>query len=374
MKFAVISRRGEGLAIAMRLREEGHAVVFVVVDRSEIGKGFVDQTVPMEKESVFGCIRRVTDKSAVLIFTSSSLGAIAERCKQQGYLALGSGNFHAHLERDGTYQNIVLQSAGLSVIPKDPMVPYALEGWFNGDDFIYPIFGMVPEYGFLAGDLGPVTECAGVTGFAFKAFRPLRFKETLEKLRPTLKTIDYKGPISIDVLGGAVLRIVCGFRFDFTYLLLGFLDGELSQLIVDTVRGLAKQMRVVYDYGMCVRATMPPYPHVVATPKNLAIYKENEFKGHMVPIGVQRKDGSWFTASFTGESYCVCDFAQSIKEAQQLVYQTFTHVMVPDLQFRIDIGGLALKNISYLLQSDPIKKEEHLSSAERTEVAAPTGG
>lgn len=352
MKFAVISERGEGLPIALRLKAEGHAVVFMPGDRSRTGEGFVNQTVQQQQESAFGAIRRVTDKSAILVFTNATQGALAERCRTQGYLTFGASLFHQVLACNPVYQQAVLKLVEIPFLPTGSMIQFALEGWFNGEDFIYPIFGLIPEYGFLVGDIGPPIECAGVTGFAFKTFKPLRFKETIERLRPLLKSVDYKGPISVDILGGAVLRVVCGFRFDFSYLFLGLLDLELGQLITDTIRGLVKQMRVSYNYGICVRATLPPYPHVLAEPKGLVIYDERNPHSELVPTGVRREQEKWFTSSFTGEAFCACAYAPSIKEAQQNVFQILSRAMVPDLQFRLDIGGLALKHISHLLQAE----------------------
>jgi len=353
MKFLTVCVRGEGLPIALRLQEEGHQSKLCCTDSSLVGDGLVE-TVKLRREggpvSFARTIRQEATKDTMIIFTRSSFGYMAEALQKEGYLTFGASPFHQAMQDNFTYANSFSEVYDLPTTPDTLGGAYAIEAWFNGEDFIFPIFGLFPEYGFMAGDIGPATECAGVTGFPFKSFRSPRFASTLEKLRPALKKMDYKGPISIDVMSGAVMRYVCGFRFDFIYLMMQMIEQPFGRLLMDVARGMAKAMRVRFDYGMCVRATFPPYPNRNDNPPtNLAIGLAQDLKDGLIPTGVRQQEKSLIMASFTGDAFCVSGFGATIKEAQSSVYRKIPAFMSPNIQFRIDIGAVALNQIGALL-------------------------
>lgn len=354
MKFAVVSLRGHGLPLALKLQEEGHSVKLIPLTEPLVGGGLVP-LVQKNGESCERLIFRNVTKDTMIVFTHGEFGALAEALQKAGYLTFGASNFHLSLQQNPAYIKAMNSLYGINSVPEDIGGACAVEAWFNGDDFIYPAFGLFPEYGFMPGDVGPVTECAGVTGFAFRNFRPTRFRNTLEKLRPALRKVDYRGPISVDILGGAALRYVCGFRFDFIYLMMQLLDQPFGKLLADVSRGMVKSIRTKFDYGVCVRATMPPYPHGTRTPQSLAIAADIDVEQGLLPIGLRKEEGKLLTASESGEAFCVCGFGNTIKDAQAQAFQVMSRFVVPDLQFRIDIGALALRNVNVLLQSE---KEE----------------
>lgn len=372
MKFVTVSVRGEGLPIAMKLQDEGHSSRFHSVQLGRVGEGFVETIDEKGNGSLEKMLMRHVTKDTMIVFTNGEFGSAAENLQRAGYLTFGASRFHASLQGNGHYAQALCSLYGINNVPEDASIPCAVEAWFNGEDFIYPIFGLFPEYGFMPGDVGVPTECAGVTGFAFKNFRPVKFRDVLEKLRPALRKVDYRGPISVDIIGNAVVRFVCGFRFDFAYLMLQLIEQPFGRLLVDVARGMVKGIRTNFNYGVCVRATLPPYPHGSGATENLVIGAEAELREGMIPIGLRMEEKQLLTASPTGEAFCVRGSGPTIKDAQAQAFQQLGKFMVPNLQFRIDIGSLALKYISALLQSDP--KEESGGRPGRAPVVQAEGG
>lgn len=352
MKFVTVSVRGEGLPIAMKLQEEGHNSRFHSVQLGRVGEGFVDTIDEKGNGSLEKMLMRHVTKDTMVVFTNGDFGSVAENMQRAGYLTFGASRFHASLQGNSHYAQSLCMLYGINTVPEDASSPCVVEAWFNGEDFIYPIFGLFHEYGFMPGDVGVATECAGVTGFAFKNYRPAKFRDFLEKLKPALRKVDYRGPISIDVIGNAVVRFVCGFRFDFVYLMLGLIEQPFGRLLVDVARGMVKGMRTNFGYGLCVRATLPPYPHGASEPPPLVLGADSDLKDGLIPIGLRIEEKKLLLASHTGEAFCVRGFGPTIKDAQAQAFNTIARLMVPNLQFRIDIGSLALKHISALLQSD----------------------
>lgn len=377
MKFMTICERGEGLPIALRLKDEGYSSKLLNLRNSAVGEGLVDVVYPRKEDG--GNVERIiiknSTKDTMLIFTKSAFGSLADKLQTEGYLTFGASNFHASMQSSADYVMAINTLYGVQHIPDGLGNACALEAWFSGEDFIYPVFGLFPEYGFMPGDVGPVTECAGVTGFAFKNFRPPRFQASLEKLKPLLKKVDYRGPISVDVVGNAVVRYICGMRFDFVYLFMQLIDQPFGKLLIDVARGMVKGLRVRYDYGMCVRATMPPYPHGTLTPAALAIASVDALKEGLIPIGLSKQEDQLVTSTYSGEAFCVYGLGATVKDAQAVTFQRIGKLIVPDLQFRIDIGARALQSIGQLLQSDS-KREEHNASFSRdgTKDASPAEG
>jgi len=364
MKFMTVCARGEGLPIAMKLQDEGFASKLFSLQNPGVGEGLVEVVKIQDNGSVEKQIMKNATKDTMIVFTRGEFGPIAEKLQGMGYLTFGASSFHASLQQNAGYVNAINSLYGIQSVPDDLNSLCVLEAWFSGEDFIYPIFGLFHEYGFMPGDVGPVTECAGVTGFAFKNFRPPKFQATLEKLKPALKKVDYRGPISVDLIGNAVMRYVCGMRFDFMYLFMQLIEQPLGKLLIDVARGMIKGLRVRFDYGMCVRATMPPYPHGTVIPNPLSIASVADLKEGLIPIGLSKQEDRLVTSSQSGEAFCVCGFGATVKDAQANTFQRIGKLIVPNLQFRIDIGAMALKNIGQLLQSDS-SREDHNASLPR---------
>jgi len=360
MKFLIISARGEGLQLARRLESEEHSCTFLSLMEPQIGRGIVN--LPEDNENGNGFVRmgipafskyvhKIATKDTIIIFTSPGLGSAAEAFQKQGYLTFGAGLFHDSLWGSEEMRKNANLIHGIQNFSSEyDEAPSIVEGWFNGEEFIFPIWGAVQEYGFMAGDVGVPIECAGITAFAFTSFKPRLFTESIEKLAPMLRKVNYKGPISADLRGSTVVRYLCGFRFDLFHLQLGLLEQEAGQIFGNLARGLLNKIRFSHDYGVCIRATFPPFPHSLAEPDDSAALGDLSDLGNYALTGVRKDGDAFLPASHDGQLLCACGYGKSIKEAQASAFDKISLIPAKKLQFRVDIGALALRNISALLK------------------------
>ena len=161
----------------------------------------------------------------------------------------------------------------------------------------------------------------------------------------------------MDLEGDAVRRIICGFRFDLFHLEMKLLAQDVGKLIVDTVRGLTKQFRTHFMYGVNVRVTQAPYPHAEAPP-SITAFENLALTSGMSVTGLRMDDGLLYPASVTGELFTISGAGLTIKEAQNEAYEQLALVAKPGMQFRVDIGSVALRTIGKILSFDAEKLVE----------------
>jgi hypothetical protein len=372
MRFTVVSWRGEGLPIAMRLKQEGHAVALLTADYCRVGEGLVplvegptEQTDEAQTrfhgKATLSNIKSCSTKDTVIIFTNAGFGEIADSLAKVGYLVLGAGLFQDNLRGNANFTKMVNSMYEVESSLDGQGVNCVLEGWFNGEDFIYPLFGAIQEYAFMAGNVGPAIDCAGATYFAFKNFRPVQFQRSLGRIKPLLKKLNYKGPISVDMCGDNVIRYIPGFRFDSMYVFMQLLQQELGSLFIDTLRGMVKQMKCSFDYGVTIRATVPPYPHATREPGTAPLGRLDHWLEQGISLtGVREEGGMLYPASFNGEVCATVHTAATIKEAQAGALRAMSSILTLGMQFRVDIAGIALKTIGPILSYGMNKNEvEH---------------
>jgi len=351
------------------LKAEGHAVAFLTADYCRIGEGLVpliegpnEQTdnaaTRFHGKATMAMIKSCSSKDTIIIFTGGGFGEMADTLVKMGYLVFGAGLFQDNLRGQENFIKMLNSMYEVECVRDGNGIDCVIEGWFNGEDFIYPLFGAVQEYAFMAGNVGPAIECSGATYFAFKNFRPIQFQKSLGRIKPVLKKLNYKGPISVDMNGDNVIRYIPGFRFDTTYVFMALLQQEFGSLIVDTMRGMVKQMKCSFDYGVTVRATVPPYPHATREPGTDSLGTLKDWLDHGVALtGVREENGLLYPASFNGEIGATVHTAETIKEAQAGSLRAMSSILTLGMQFRIDIAGVALKTIGPILSYGVQKKE-----------------
>jgi len=110
LKFLIVSKWGDALDLAYRLKNEQHEVLMSIQDRDskEIGFGFVRKTNQWEK---------YTDWADVIVFDYTGFGAQADELRKQGKLVFGGSTYTDQLELDRNFGHLELIKHKIKTIP-----------------------------------------------------------------------------------------------------------------------------------------------------------------------------------------------------------------------------------------------------------------
>ena len=112
MKFLLMSRSGDGLALARRLSENGHDVAAWVMDR-RAKKNFDGLVKKVDKWSDF------IDAKTIVVFDSNGGGKTGDMMRSRGHHVIGGSVFHDQLEMDRGLAFQLMEEVGIKVPPTE---------------------------------------------------------------------------------------------------------------------------------------------------------------------------------------------------------------------------------------------------------------
>lgn len=323
-RFLLMSLKGDGLGLALRLRAAGHEVKARIVGKAE-------------KLNYEGLIEKVDkwddhlDKETIVVFDSTGGGATADRLRARGnHVFLGSV-FADNLELDRELAFELLEQAGVKVpvfktfydwqegkayvkrhpgrlvfkptgklsedkacgsyVSCDPqdmltMLDYfesvskhkpefilqdfvegiavSTEGWFNGYDWMSPFNHTIEHKAIMDCDLGPSSGCA--FNIVWRVAQTNRVvEEGVKLLGPLLKEYNYVGPIDLNTVvneeGVWALEFTPRFGYDALPALLELVDGDVGEIISKMARGeQPDELPLKPGFASAVRVSIPPHP------------------------------------------------------------------------------------------------------------------
>ena len=332
MNYLVISETGDYLPVAMKLQAEGHNVTFHVRDkeRRNIGKGIVE------------CVSNIPKNIDIAILDMPVTFELADKLNCRVFT---SCEFTDFFTSDKEYFEEICELIGLDHDTK--LYPdNAVEGWFNGDRFVLPIFYHQYKSRFMSHDLGASVPEGhmGIISSHEHTFSD-KFNRLLKKMEPTLKKAGYKGLIRLDLHGDKICRP--SFRLHIPTIF-ELISEPLSQLIKETVNGDLRYIKTYREQAVAVKISIPPYPycprffwehgHYQIAGKTLFKADEHQMK-HMWMLNVYRDNGTIKATGHSGDlGYVTSRTGVTFKEAGRRIKRTIQNLNVPDLQYRSDIG------------------------------------
>lgn len=316
MRFVLNYSRGSLFSLGNKLQKEGHQVV----------KGHITT-------------------GGMLLISDVPLDPI--RCNGEG---VGVSRFTLLLAKSKEYRESIRLASNLfattdfprpssnSVQPK-----FSLGCWFNGIDFVYPVFGIIDDNYFMDRNRG--YPC--IMGSTVRIFKepPKVFMDTLWKLKSCLRGANFRGFIISDciIIEGRTefVDIYPHFRTDSIYAIFESMQEEIGRMLVDIFSGAKKNIRCCrYEYAIAIRISVPPYPYsrlpFESFSKDIKGYCEGNAK-HIWLREVDRdKKGKWKIAG--GIIGAVTARGDTIKECRRRAYRTIGNLDIEWLQYRQDIG------------------------------------
>ena len=335
-KFLFVSRLGLIHGLAMQVLQEGHAVRYAILTKSEkdVADGFVEKVDDWEAHK---------DWADVIVFDDSDFGAVCEKLRAEGRTVVGGTRYADKLEDDRDFGQAEMKAVGMTTLPSwdfdsfDAAIEYVRQnpdryvvkpngkaqndkvlsfvgleedgrdllmmleryrkGWaakiksfqlqkyvsgvevavgafFNGKDFILPCCVNFEHKRMFNDDIGPSTGEMGTS--AFWAPANTLFRETLGRMKE--KLAGYAGYIDINCIVNARGIYPLEFTSRFGYPTINLqIEGVLSKW-GDFLHALGKgepfELRTKRGFQVCVVVGVPPFPFV--DPDSFRKYSEDQ--------------------------------------------------------------------------------------------------
>lgn len=226
-------------------------------------------------------------------------------------------------------------------------VEIAVGAFFNGNDFIRPIFVNFEHKRVFPGDIGPFAGEMGTLGFWSEPNK--LFNATLGKMLPALRASGYIGYIDINCIvnGRGIYPLEWTARFGYPTIHLQ-LEGILMST-GDWLSRLAKgenfELKVKRGFQIVVRISVPTFfaksndKETVEMYRDLPILfkKSSNLEGiHIEDIKIE--EGIWRVAGESGVLLAVTGSGTTVEEARKQAYTRIQNIMVQNMFYRTDIG------------------------------------
>lgn len=234
-------------------------------------------------------------------------------------------------------------------------VEIAVGAFFNGEQFIYPININFEHKKLFPRNIGPSTGEMG-TAMYWSGVNKI-FSSTLQKMEAKLKEEGYIGYIDINCIVNANGIYPLEFTSRFGYPTI-FIQQEgilmpMSEFLYKLANKELAEFKAKKGFQVGVRIVVPPYPFddtktFEGYSKDTAIFfKKPNFDGIHIE-DVKKINGQWLVAGTSGVVLVVTGAGQTMKQAQNQVYNRIRNITIPNMYFRSDIGDRWLEDCDKL--------------------------
>ncbi len=230
--------------------------------------------------------------------------------------------------------------------------------YFNGNDWVGPIEINHEHKKMHEGDNGPLTPEMG-TILWYSDQEVKLFKETLSKLKPHLKEINFKGDIDINCIineeGVWPLEATPRFGSPSSEIHVELNQSPWCDFLSSVADGKTHDLKYSKEFGIGVSLTVPPFPY----PPNIFNNISNKIFRKKILLNseltkeeincihfeeIVKKDNNYFWSGTHGWVMHVTAKGKDIKEAQKNVYKIIRKINFRGMYYRKDIGDRVRKH------------------------------
>ena len=293
------------------------------------------------------------ERSVVKLNNASSASSYCARDRQdmEGQIEAWEKHYSAALAEGGIIQRFI---EGVEI---------SVEGWFDGEKFLYPFNWTMEDKKLLSGNLGPNVGCAFSMVRNMRARLPRIARVFLTPLEPLLKRSGYTGQIDVNCIvaddGKAyALEFTPRPGYEGTSNLVqtfpGYGVAVARALHIDDGGDMIEGGDHPFDYVAALRLYVPPYPYE-AKNKPLAKQVYGAIEGtpvdfsqadDFVPYDIKMDDEfGTVLAGTCGVVGITLGRGREPKEAIDQCLKRARHVEVPNLSYRSDAGARVIKEL-----------------------------
>ena len=366
--FLFISRFGDSLSIAQRVKQEGNRAIFYINDHrcSHVGEGLIEKP-PVSFELVHQEIisKQVTDallfmKPDVVVFdfVGAGFGKLAEQLSKQ-YPVVGGSLFSDQVEFNDSYMMRLMDIHGLKFpspeLAGQETVELSSDVWYNGREVICHTLSF-DENRFLEGDIGPVCRSMGSTTVLSDTNVSI-YKSGIGKITSSLKRSNYRGPLSLFLVVTKSELFSIGMIARFKYnSIFSFVESSLTS-VSDLLSGVATTnlRSVKFKPGVSINVSMvvKPFPMNVSVHYSPDLVIDGFDEGNLKHIwlsDVSKTNGHYTCVGSSGIVGSVTATGDNAREARRRAYRTIGNLGIPEVMYRRDIGERHQRDYARLIE------------------------
>ena len=233
-------------------------------------------------------------------------------------------------------------------------VEISIEGWFNGQDFMYPFNVTMEDKCLLNENKGPNTGCSQNVVWQLRSEKP-RFARMILPLGPLLRKAGFVGQIDVNTIvaedgsGAFALEFTPRPGFDATSTLVPAFTGY-GEAVQKALSG-EKRLPLAphpWQFLTAVRVWIPPYPFESTSPKfNKELYSQIEgvpIEGwdaenrNVILYDAMYKDDKLMCAGTSGIPFIVLGTGRELDESVVRCYSHLKGLHVPNQGYRTDLA------------------------------------
>ncbi len=224
-------------------------------------------------------------------------------------------------------------------------VEVSVAAFFNGKEFIKPVNITFEHKKLFPKELGVSTGEMGTSMFWTKD-NPI-FDATLGKLEKTLAKDNFTGHIDINCIvngkGIYPLEFTSRFGFPQIYLQRAGITEPFGEMLYKIATGQSFTLKTKSGFQVGAYMVVPPFPYNDPETFNLfskdavVVFKDKNKKG-IHPIHVKEVAGEWLITGDSGMPLLVVGTGMTMKEAQRMLYNRISNVLINNSYYRTDIG------------------------------------
>lgn len=233
--------------------------------------------------------------------------------------------------------------------------------YFNGTDWVGPIEINFEHIKFMPGDIGPATSEMGTLAWYDDNEKNKLFQDTLEKMKPYLKEIDFRGDFALNCIinenGAYVLEATSRFGSPIIHLQSDIQDLKWFDFLLAIAKGEKYDLKWKKGYGIVLGLMVPPFPYSKKMKESLFYgvniyfrnFQESDFKHihfeevakRICPAGKKEYDldsGLYYISDSRGYVLYITAIEDTIQKTQDKVYKLAKKIIIPKVIYRNDIG------------------------------------
>jgi len=347
MTLLFISRREEGLGLAMRCLSEGYSVIFYTEDEEAafVGNSLVDKPsfckhlLNQRGECVASNVNQLLSevKPDLVIFSGQGLGKVADYIREQKISVFSGSHWTDILSTNKEYSRDVMKRVGIERWKGEEGIRIECGFWWDGLKPSLP-FIVWNENRFMTNSLGPIVGSASNIVHCFHLHSSL-ILESVGKMEPLLKKSKFRGILSTSVIVTKNKIYGISFTVDSPFLssLTELYKGSLTNLLLSISNGYKIEGEMTTDYSLSLLLSIPPFPNLPSTYKKVSIKGINSSNlRHLHLFDCMRNGEGFENAGISGKLMMVSARGRDAGECKKRVMKTVSNLEIEDVQYRTD--------------------------------------